>query len=57
VTTHFGIMILFAACVGVVFGMLYRDAPRDQFQLAARIFIGLVLGAYAIGWLMYLGFG
>jgi hypothetical protein len=57
VTTHVGVMILFAACVAAVFGTLYRDQPRDQVQLAARIFTGLVIGAYAIGWLMYLGFG
>lgn len=56
-TTHVGIMILFAACVAAVFGALYRDAPRDQLQLAARIFTGLVLGAYVLGWLMYAGFG
>jgi hypothetical protein len=56
-TTHLGVMILFAACVSVVFGTLMRDAPRDQLVLGGRIFAGLVVGAYAIGWLMYFVYG
>ena len=44
---------LFAACVSTVFGTLLRDAPRDQVRLGGRIFAGLVVGAYALGWLMY----
>jgi len=55
-TTHLGVMILFAACVSIVFGTLVRDATRDQLRLAIRIFAALVLGAYALGWLMYLAF-
>jgi hypothetical protein len=50
-------MILFAACVSAVFGALMRDTPRDQLVLAGRIFAGLVVGAYAIGWLMYFVYG
>jgi Ca2+/H+ antiporter len=54
--SHLGVMILFAACVSLVFGTLLRDAPRDQTRLTVRIFAVLVLGAYALGWLMYLAF-
>jgi hypothetical protein len=57
VTTHLGVMILFAACVSAVFGALLRETPRDEIRLAARIFTGLVFGAYALGWLMFLAFG
>ena len=49
-------MILFAACVSVVFGTLLRDRPADQMRLGGRIFGALVIGAYAVGWLLYLGF-
>ena len=56
-TTHLGVMILFAACVSTVFGVLLRDDTRAEVRLAARIFTGLVFGAYAAGWLMYLVFG
>ena len=52
-TTHLGVMLLFAACVSIVFGTLLRHAPRDQFRLGSRIFLVMVAGAYGLGWLMY----
>jgi hypothetical protein len=55
-TSHLGVMLLFAACVSAVFGALLRDAPREQVKLAGRIFAALVAGAYVLGWLMYLAF-
>jgi hypothetical protein len=56
VTSHLGVMILFAACVSTVFGTLLRDLPAEQMRLGSRIFGALVVGAYAVGWLMYLAF-
>jgi len=55
-TTHLGVMLLFAASVAAVFGALLRDEPRSQARLAARIFLGLVLAAYGLGWVLYLAF-
>jgi hypothetical protein len=55
-TSHLGVMILFAACVSTVFATLFRDVPREQLLLGGRIFATLVVGGYAIGWLMYLAF-
>jgi hypothetical protein len=55
-TTHLGVMILFAACVSVVFSALMRETLRDELRLATRIFVGLVGGAYVVGWIMYLAF-
>jgi hypothetical protein len=55
-TTHLGVMMLFAACVSVVFGTLLRETPTDEIKLAARVFAGLVLGAYGLGWAMYFAF-
>jgi hypothetical protein len=55
-TSHLAVLIVFAASVSVVFGTLLRDAPRDQFRIALRIFLALVAGAYALSWLMYLLF-
>jgi hypothetical protein len=55
-TSHLGVMLLFAACVSAVFGTLLRDAPREQLTLAGRIFAALAAGAYALGWLMYFFF-
>lgn len=52
-TTHLGVMILFAACVSTVFAALLQDEPAAQVGLGARIFSGLVVGAWAVGWVMY----
>ena len=56
-TTHLGVMILFAACVSTVFAVLLRDQPKDELRLGARVFTSLVFGAYALGWLMFGIFG
>jgi hypothetical protein len=55
-TSHLGVLILFAACVSIVFGALLRQESREQVRLAARIFGGLVGGAYVLGWIMYVAF-
>jgi hypothetical protein len=51
--SHLGMMAVFAACVAAVFGALLRDDPRAQLRFSLRLFGGLVVGAYAAGWLMY----
>ena len=55
-TSHLGIMLLFGACVAAVFGTLLRDDTREQLRLGGRIFAGLALGAYVLGWIMYWSF-
>ena len=55
-TSHLGIMILFAACVSIVFGTLVRQTPRDQLRVAGRIFAALVGGAFVVGWILYFAF-
>lgn len=56
-TSHTGMMILFAACVATVFATLLRDEPRDQVRMGSRIFGGLVAGAYLLGWVLFGLFG
>ena len=56
-TSHLGVMILLAACVAAVFGVLLRDEGRQQWRLAVRIFVALAGGAYLVGWVMYFAFG
>jgi hypothetical protein len=55
-TSHLGVMMLFAAAVSIVFATLQRDAVRAQLHLAGRLFAALVGGAYVAGWLMHLIF-
>jgi len=51
-TSHVAYMALFAACVATVFGTLLRDDLRQGAMFALRIFLALVIGGIAIGWLM-----
>lgn len=53
ITTHVGLMVVFALCVGVVFGTMLRDEPAEQVKLGARIFAGFVGGGIVLGWLLY----
>jgi hypothetical protein len=52
-TSHFGLMVLFALFVSIVFAVLMRDTPRDQVRLGAQLFGGFVLGGVLAGWLLY----
>lgn len=52
-TTHLGLMVLFAFFVSVVFATLMRDEPHEQVKLGAKLFAGFVVGGVAIGWLLY----
>lgn len=52
-TTHLGLMVVFALFVALVFATLMRDEPRDQVRFGARLFAGLVGGGILVGWLLY----
>jgi hypothetical protein len=53
-TSHLGILVLFALAVAIVFSVLMREEVADQIRLGGRIFGGLVGGALVTGWVMYL---
>ena len=52
-TSHFLLMVLFAACVSIVFAVLMRDEPSDQLRLGVRMFAGFVGAGILLSWLMY----
>ena len=52
-TTHLGLMALFALFVSVVFATMMRDQPVEQVKLGARLFGGFVGAGVLIGWLLY----
>ena len=52
-TSHFGLMVIFALFVSTVFATLMRDAPREQFAFGGRLFAGFVGAGLVIGWLLY----
>jgi heme A synthase len=53
VTSHLGLMVVFALFVSVVFAALMRDEPGDQLRFGARLFFGFVAAGIGIGWLLY----
>lgn len=52
-TSHFGLMVIFAVFVSVVFATLMRDEPREQLAFGGRLFVGFVGAGTLIGWLLY----
>jgi hypothetical protein len=52
-TSHFGLLIVFATFVSVVFAVLMRDPPAEQLRFGARLLAGFVGAAVILGWLMY----
>ena len=53
---HLGVMTLCAACIGAVFGVLYRDAAEQQFKFGAKIFAALAGGGIIVGLLQLVFF-
>lgn len=56
-TSHLIVMLLFAACVSVVFATLQRDTTREQIRMAARLFGALAAGGLLAGWILFGIFG
>lgn len=52
-TSHLGLMVLFAALTSTVFAAIAKDAPREQLRTGLRLFAGFILAALVLGWLMY----
>jgi hypothetical protein len=51
--SHFLLLILFSFFVSLVFAVLMREEPRDQFRFGLLLFGGFLAAAIALGWLMY----
>jgi hypothetical protein len=52
-TSHLGLLLLFAFFVSAVFATLMRDEPREQMHFGLRLFGGFVGAGVLLGWLMY----
>jgi hypothetical protein len=53
-TSHFGLMALFAFFVSLVFAVIAKDAPAEQFRFGATLFGGFVGAGLVLGWVMLL---
>ena len=51
--THFSALLIFAACLSVVFGITQRAEPRMMIRFGAFCFSLCVGGTIAASWLMY----
>ena len=52
-TSHLGLMALFALFVSVVFAALMRDDPAEQMKLAAKLLVAFVGAGILAGWVLY----
>jgi hypothetical protein len=52
-TTHVGLLMLFAFFVSLVFAVIARDAPREQARLGLKYFGAFVGAGLLLGWLMF----
>jgi hypothetical protein len=53
VTTHLGLMAVFALFVSIAFAALMRDEVGDQVRFGARLFAGFMAAGIVLGWLLY----
>jgi hypothetical protein len=53
-TSHFGLMLLFAFFVSLVFATIAKDTPSEQARLGAQMFAMFIAAAIVLGWVMRL---
>lgn len=53
-TSHFGLMLLFAFFVSVIFATISKDSPREQLLLGAKMFGTFTGAAIVLGWVLRL---
>ena len=53
-TSHFGLMVLFAFFVSLVFAVISKPSPAEQFRLGLTLFGGFVGAGVVAGWVMLL---
>jgi hypothetical protein len=51
-TSHFGLMIVFAFFVSVVFATIAKDTPREQLTLGAKMLGTFIGAAIVLGWVL-----
>jgi len=51
-TSHFGLLVLFAAFVSLIFATLAKDTPAEQAKVGLSLMGGFVGAAVVIGWLI-----
>ena len=52
-SSHLGLMALFAFFVSLVFSLIAKDDLWGQLRMGGLMFAGFLISALVIGWLMY----
>lgn len=52
-TSHFLVLLAFAALVSAAFALLMREEPRAQLRFGLFVFFCFVASAVVLGWLMF----
>ena len=50
---HFSLLVLDALLIAVFFAFLWKQGAKERWRYFWKVFLALVLGAIAVGWLMY----
>ncbi|HEX7283843.1 MAG TPA: hypothetical protein VF239_17435 [Vicinamibacterales bacterium] len=53
-TSHFGLMLLFAFFVSVVFATITKDSAKEQLVLGVKMFGMFIGAAIVLGWVLRL---
>jgi hypothetical protein len=53
-TSHLGLMLLFAFFVSLIFATIAKDTPSEQAKVGARMFAMFIAAAFVLGWVMRL---
>jgi hypothetical protein len=53
-TSHFGLLLLFAFFVSLVFATIAKEQPAEQLKAGAKMFGTFIAAAIALGWVMRL---
>jgi multisubunit Na+/H+ antiporter MnhB subunit len=51
--SHFQALVIFALVVSVVFALITKNEPKEQFRYGIFVFLSFLAVALAVGWLMY----
>ena len=51
-TSHFGLMLLFAFFVSVVFATITKDSAKEQLVLGVKMFGMFIGAAIVLGWVL-----
>ena len=51
--SHFESLLIFSFLVSVVFALITKNTPREQFRYGVFVFVSFLAVAIAIGWIMF----